>query len=238
MATQLQLGEITVDVQKKDIRNIHLSVHPPTGRVRISAPQRMSSDTIRVYAIAKLGWIRQHQKKLIEQERESPREYINRESHYLWGKRYLLKVIARDAKASVERKHNQLVLTVRPDVTESKKQEVLEEWYRQQLRGVATRMIAKWEKLIDVKPEKCFVQRMKTRWGSCNVKSRSIRLNTELAKKPVECLEYIIVHELAHLREPTHNRRFVKLMDLFLPDWQHRRDVLNRLPVRHERWVY
>ncbi len=238
MVTQIALGEITVDVVRKDIKNVHLSVYPPTGRVRISAPSRMSLDTIRVFAVSKLGWIKQQQRKLREQERETPREYLDRESHYVWGKRYLLKVIEKDAPPAVELKHNKMLLQIRPATNEGKKQAVLDQWYRQQIKDEVAPLVAKWEPLMGVKVQKVFVQQMKTRWGSCNPASASIRLNTDLAKKPRECLEYIVVHEMVHLLEPTHNGRFVALMDRFMPKWKFYRDTLNRLPVRHERWGY
>ena len=236
MVTRIELGEIAVDVVKKDIKNVHLSVYPPTGKVRISAPLRMDLDTIRVFAISKLGWIRQQQRKINEQEREPPREYLDRESHYVWGKRYLLKVIEKDAAPVVELQHSHMVLQIRPAASEEKKQAVLDEWYRGQLKEAVPALIAKWEPLMGVKVERFFVQRMKTKWGSCKAGSAGIRLNTDLAKKPRECLEYIVVHEMAHLIEPTHNSRFLALMDLFMPGWQHRRESLNRLPVRHESW--
>ena len=238
MISTIRLGDINVEVIKKDIRNVHLSVYPPAGRVRISAPLRMDKDTIRVFAIAKLGWIKKQQKKLREQERESEREYLNRESHYVWGKRYLLRVVERDASPSVEIKHSALVLNVRPGATEAKKREVLERWYREQIRESAPRLIAKWERIIGVRVQDFYVQRMKTKWGSCSESAGTIRLNSELAKKPRECLEYIVVHEMVHLLERTHNRRFVSLMDQFMPRWQSHRELLNRLPVRREKWVY
>jgi predicted metal-dependent hydrolase len=238
MATKIDLGGISVEVLKKDIKNVHLSVYPPTGKVRISAPLRMNSDTIRVFAISKLGWIRQQQKKVQEQKREPPREYLDRESHYVWGKRYLLKVIERDAAPEVELKHSQLVLQVRPATGEEKKQAILEEWYRMQLKAAVPPLIAKWEPLMGLKLGRFFVQRMKTKWGSCSRASSGIRLNTDLARKPRECLEYIVVHEMVHLLEPTHNSRFLALMDLFMPTWRFHREVLNRLPVRHESWEY
>ena len=238
MQTKFQLGDIAVDVVRKDIKNVHLSVHPPTGRVTISAPSRMSLDTVRVFAISKLGWIKRQQNKLLEQERETPREYLNRESHYVWGRRYLLSVIEADQPPAVELSHSRLVLRVRPRTSRDKKQTVLEEWYRQQVKDAAPVMIAKWQPLLGVKVPRLFVQRMKTKWGSCNHRSHTIRLNTDLAKKPRECLEYLVVHELVHLLEPTHNVRFVALMDRFLPKWQLHRETLNRLPVRHERWGY
>lgn len=238
MENLIHLGEIAVDVVRKDIKNVHLSVHPPTGRVRIAAPERMKLDTIRVFAISKLGWIKQQQRKLREQERETPREYLDRESHYVWGKRYLLKVIVGDAAPAVELKHRTLLLRVRPSSNEEKKQAVLDEWYRGQLKKAVPPLVAKWERLMGVTVEKFFVQRMKTKWGSCNSRARTIRLNSELVKKPRECLEYIVVHEMVHLLEPTHNRSFVALIDQFMPKWQFYRDALNRLPVRHERWGY
>lgn len=238
MATQFTLGDIAVDVVQKDIKNVHLSVYPPAGRVRISAPLRMSLDTIRVFAISKLTWIRQQQQKLREQERETPREYLQRESHYLWGKRYLLSIVEQESAPGVERKHSQLILRVRPGQDRDQREEVLDAWYRQQLKTAVPPLIAKWEPILGVSLQKFFVQRMKTKWGSCNPAAKTIRLNTDLAKKPRECLEYLVVHELVHLLEPTHNARFLALMDRYLPNWKHCRQALNRLPVRHERWEY
>jgi predicted metal-dependent hydrolase len=238
MGEVLQLGNLAVEVVLKDIKNVHLTVHPPSGRVRIAAPLRMSLDTIRVFAISKLGWIKQQQQKLRGQEREPAREYLDRESHYVWGKRYLLEVIESAQVPAVEVKHNKLRLYVRPETGEGKRQALVDSWYREQVRIAAAEMVGKWEPLLRVSVARLFVQRMRTRWGSCNAATRSIRLNTDLAKKPRECLEYIVVHELLHLLEPTHNARFVALMDRFLPRWPFVRDVLNRLPVRHEDWEY
>jgi len=172
------------------------------------------------------------------QEREPPREYLDRESHYVWGKRYLLKIVERDAAPRVDLNHNRLVLQVRPGAPEEKRQAILEDWYRTQLKHAVPPVIATWARLMRVTPNRFFVQKMKTKWGSCNPRSGGIRLNTDLAKKPRECLEYIVVHELVDLLEPTHNARFIALMDQFLPEWRSRRAALNRLPVRHERWGY
>jgi predicted metal-dependent hydrolase len=236
--TQIAFGDITVDVVLKDIKNIHLSVYPPGGRVRIAAPSRMRLDTIRVFAISKLAWIKQQQKKLQEQARDTPREYLDRESHYLWGKRYLLKVSKGNAAPSVALNHSRMLLQVRPGADAKKKQAIVEAWYRGQLKQAVPPLIARWEPLLGVKVERFFVQRMKTKWGSCNHGARTIRLNTELARKPRECLEYIVVHEMTHVLEPTHNARFVALMDQFMPQWQFYREQLNRLPVRHGDWAY
>jgi predicted metal-dependent hydrolase len=238
MVTQIELGDIAVDVVQKDIKNIHLSVYPPTGKVRISAPLRMDLDTIRVFAITKLGWIKSQQQKLREQERETPREYLDRESHYVWGKRYLLKIEEKDAAPEVELKHNKMILRIRPATSHETKQAILEAWYRENLKQAVPDLISKWEPLIGVKVERFFVQRMKTKWGSCSLGARSIRLNTDLARKPPECLEYIVVHEMTHLLEPTHNARFISLMDQFMPKWRFYKEELNKLPVRHEHWVY
>ena len=238
MMAQVQLGNITADVVLKDIKNVHLSVYPPNGRVRIAAPARMSLDTIRVFAISKLSWIKQQQKKLREQERETPRVYLNRESHYLWGKRYLLTVQEKDRAPSIELRHRRILLSVRPGASVERNQELFEVWHREQLKNAVLPLLAKWQPLMGVTVSRVFVQRMKTKWGSCNPTARHIRLNTELAKKPQECLEYIVVHEMAHLIEPTHTQRFIALMDRFMPKWQFYRGVLNRLPVRHETWGY
>src|ERR1017187_1206790 len=203
MAGKIELGDISVEVFKKDIKNVHLSVYPPTGKVRISAPLRMNLNTIRVFAISKLGWIKQQQKKITEQEREPPREYLDRESHYVWGKRYLLKLIERDAALRVELKHSQMLLQTRPGAGEEKKQAILDEWYRSQLKEAVPLLIAKWEPLMGVQVERFFVQRMRTKWGSCSPRAGNIRLNTDLDRKPRGCLEYIVVHEMVHLLEPT-----------------------------------
>ena len=238
MTAQINLGDIVVDVVKKDIKNIHLSIYPPAGKVRISAPLRMELDAIRVFAITKLAWIKRQQEKLREQERETPREYLDRESHYVWGKRFLLKVVEDDAAPRVQIQHGVLLLHVRPGTDDRTKEAVLAGWYRQQLKTVAHPLIKIWEPRLLVTVNGLFVQQMKTKWGSCNPTAGNIRLNTDLAKKPKECLEYIVVHEMAHLLEPSHNSHFVSMMDRFMPKWQFYRDILNRLPVRHESWGY
>ena len=235
---RLQLGDIGVDVVRKNIKNVHLSVHPPGGRVRIAVPERMSLETVRVFAISKLPWIRQQQRRLREQDRETPREYLDRESHYVWGKRYLLKVIEADQPPSVELSHGRMILRARPGTNAEKRQWIINEWYRKQLHHAIPAVIEVWQRVIGVQTQRYFVQRMKTKWGSCNHRAGTIRLNTDLAMKPRECLEYILVHELVHLLEPTHSDRFKALMDQYLPKWQFRRDLLNALPLRHERWDY
>jgi predicted metal-dependent hydrolase len=233
MINQFRFGEIVVKIVQKDIKNLHLSVHPPTGGAQISAPFWMNLDAIRAFSISKLGWIKRQQQKLQEQKRESPREYLDRESHYVWGKRYLLKISEGDLPPSVELKHNQMCLQVRPNTSDEKKRRIIEGWYRMELKQAIPEIIAKWERLIGVKTDRFCVQKMKTKWGSCNTDSKNIRLNTELAKKPLEYLEYIVVHEMMHLLEPTHNPRFVILMDQFMPKWRFYREELNSSRLGH-----
>jgi len=238
MITQIELGGIVLEVVKKDIKNVHLSVYPPTGRVRLAAPSRMKLDTIRLFAISKLGWIKRQQKKLQEQERESRREFIDRESHYVWGRRVLLKLAETDGPASVELRHSKLLLSVRPGTDEAAREAIVSSWYRQLLKAELPSLIAVWEPRLRVTVENFYVQQMKTKWGSCNPVARTLRLNTELAKKPKQCLEYIVVHEMSHLLEPTHGPKFLVLMDRFMPAWRETRVLLNGLPARHERWNY
>lgn len=235
---QIHLGDMAVDVVQKAIKNIHLSVYPPHGKVRIAAPLHMDLDTIRVFAISKLGWIKQQQEKLRGQARQSPREYLDRESHYVWGRRYLLKVVEHDAPPDVTVTHGKLVLHLRPGASQEKRQSVLDEWFREQLKVETRQLIEKWAPHIGVAAPAFSARKMKTKWGSCTPAANSILVNLELAKKPLECLEYIVVHELTHLLEPSHNPRFIALMTQFMPKWRFYRDELNRLPVRHEDWGY
>lgn len=234
----IDLGNITVDVELKDIKNIHLSVYPPTGRVRIAAPLRFDLETIRMYAISKLSWIKKQQEKLQSQQREAPREYTSRESHYFLGKRYLLKVLKTDSKQFVEIKHNNLVLHVHSETSIEQRQIILQEWYREELKEIVPKYIEKWEETMQVKVSEFGIKKMKTKWGTCNREDSRIWINLELAKKPLECLEYIVVHEMVHLLERSHNNRFVSLMDKFLPTWRHLKEELNRLPVSHVDWKY
>lgn len=238
METTLKLGSIVADLVRKDIKNVHLSVYPPSGRVRISAPVRMNVDTVRAFAVSKLGWIKAQQRQIVSQEREAPREYLERESHYVWGKRYLLQIIEREDSPQIELRARRLVMGIRPGMTMERRQEILDAWYRAQLRDAAMPLIAKWEPRLAVRVDRLFIQRMKTKWGNCSRGARSIRLNTELAKKPRECLEYLVIHEMVHLLEPNHGKGFVDRMERAMPTWRQHRRMLNQLPVRHEDWLY
>jgi predicted metal-dependent hydrolase len=236
--SQIKLGDIVIEVEQKNIKNIHLSVYPPNGRVKVSAPSRMDLDTIRVFAISKLQWIKKQQKVFENQDRETPREYLTRESHYFLGKRYLLKVIEHDAAPKVELTKKEIKVFIRPNSTRSKRKETLDEWYRTELKKILPAIIKKWEDVIGVQSNDYGIKKMRTKWGTCNREAKRIWLNLELAKKPVECIEYIVVHELVHFLERSHNERFIAYMDKFMPKWRFHRDELNRLPFSHVDWKY
>jgi predicted metal-dependent hydrolase len=229
--TKVYLDGVSVEVVRKNIKNLHLSVHAPDGRVRISAPLRLSLDAIQAFVLSKLGWIRQQQLKFQAQEREPARACLDGESHLVWGKRCRLRLVEADGVPSVALKDSELVLTVRPSADALRRQAVLDAWYRGQVREAALPIIARWEPLLGVRVERLFVQRMKTRWGSCNPRTAGVRLNSDLARKPLECLEYVVVHEMAHLLEPSHNARFKALMDRFIPNWKELKAALNRAPL-------
>jgi len=234
----LELADIYVKIIHKDIKNVHLSVHPPIGRVTISAPLRMDLETIRLFCISKLGWIRKQQLKLKSQKREAPRKYVTRESHFYLGHRYLLKVIEQNSKPKVILKHSTIELYVRKNASVEQKEEILQGWYREQLKKLISRDIAKLEKKINIKVSEIGVRKMKTKWGTCNHQAKRIWLNTELAKKSMESIEYVLVHEMIHLLERNHNNKFISYMDKFLPKWKDLREELNRSPLGHVDWSY
>ncbi len=234
MKETIQLGEIDIQVTRKAIKNVHLSVHPPDGRVTLAAPSNTRLEVARAYAISKLAWIREQQEKLRNQARETTREYVERESHYLWGRRYLLSVEYCDSKPSVALDHKRITLSVRPGSSREKRAQVIQKWHRSLLHDVIPPIIKKSEGKLGVTVQAYFLQRMRTQWGSCNHKAGNIRLNTELVKKPKDLLEYVVVHEMAHLIEPTHNDRFVTLLDENYPSWREARSELNALALSGE----
>ena len=236
--SRIELGDLTIDVVQKDIKNIHLSVYPPIGKVRIAAPTRLDLENIRVFAISKLGWIRKQQAKITSQEREPKREYKTRESHYYLGKRYLLKVIENKNKQSVIVKHEKLVLNVKQNATINQKKNILHEWYRERLKEIIPKLIDKWERRINVNVSEFKIRKMKTKWGTCNTVAKRICINLELARKPIICIEYIVVHEIVHLLERKHNERFIAYMNKFMPNWRTYKDELNKLPISHTEWKY
>ena len=228
---QLVIGSLSVEVTVKPIKNLHLSVVPPHGSVRISAPQGMSPEHVRAYAIGKLAWIRKQQSRLEGQARERPRQIVERESHCLWGHHLLLEIREANATPRVEAHPKTLVMHVRPGSSLSKRQSVLAAWHRAELRREALPLIEKWEQLLCVKTSRLFVQLMTRQWGSCNPKTRNIRLNTQLVQKPKNCLEYVVLHELSHLLVASHGPQFTELLDTHMPDWEERRKLLNSLPL-------
>ena len=236
MSETIQLGPTAISVTRKDIKHVHLSVHPPSGRVTMVAPLVTRSEVARAYAISKLGWIREQQAKLRGQLREVPRQFVSRESHYLWGRRYLLTVAEAEAKPSVLLSHRRITLTVRPGSGRAKREAVMYTWHRSLLHDALPGLIRKWEPKLGVKVTSYFLQRMKTKWGSCNHRAGHIRLNTELVRKPKDLLEYVVVHEMVHLTEPTHSDRFIAILDNHYPSWREARAELNELPLTAEVW--
>ena len=232
----IELGDISISVTRKDIKNVHLSVHPPEGRVTLAVPTSTRLEVARAYAISRLGWIREQQGKLEAQAREAPRQFVERESHFVWGRRCLMVINYQDAKPLVVLDHKRITLTVRPGSDAHKRAEVMHEWQKLQLHAVVPVLIKKWECKLKGKVAGYYLQRMKTKWGSCNHQAGNIRLNTELVKKPKDLLEYVIVHEMIHLLEPTHNERFISILGEHFPTWREARAELNELPLAAEVW--
>ena len=236
---QITVNGLVVDVVRKDIKNLHLAVYPPNGRVRVAAPLRVDDEAVRLAVISRMAWIKRHQAKFEGQERQSAREYVSGESHYFQGRRYLLNVVYHDAPPKVIiRNKTTLDLFVRTGSDAAKRERVLVAWYRKQLKEMIPPLIAKWEAIMGVQVAEWGVKRMKTRWGSCNIEAHRIWVNLELVKKPVHCLEYIIVHEMVHLLERLHNDRFTEHMDKFMPQWRFFREELNKAPLGYATWEY
>jgi hypothetical protein len=234
---ELKIGELSIDLIRKDIKNMHLAVYPPTGRVRLAVPKSTPYETVRLFAISKIAWIRRHQRNFEAQDRQTPRQYKERESHYFLGNRYLLRIIETDAPPKVVLQTKTYIdLFVKPNSTSEQRQLIINEWYRVELKSLIPSLIDKWEKRIGVTVNEWQVKQMKTKWGACNIEKKRIWLNLELAKKPINCLEYIIVHEIIHLLERHHNDRFLSLMEMYMPQWKFYKDELNNSPISHEKW--
>jgi predicted metal-dependent hydrolase len=237
--SRITVSGLPVEIVRKAIKNLHLGVYPPNGRVRVAAPVRVHDEAVRLAVISRLAWIKRQRRRFHSQERQSAREYVSRESHYFLGRRYLLHVVEGDGSSRVSRKGNKVLeLQVRVGASRDKREQILLAWYRKNLKVLILPLIEKWEAKIGTKVESWGVRRMKTKWGSCNSAEQRIWLNLELAKKPIHCLEYILVHEMVHLIERKHNDRYIALMDQFLPSWRARRDELNHAPLAHETWSY
>jgi len=232
----LTVAGINVDVVYKNIKNMHISVYPPIGRVRVAAPDRLDEDAIRLAVVQRLPWIKKQREQLQTAERQSQREMVTGESHYVWGQRLRLKLIDVAGRPHIDAVGSKLQLSVPPGMDDAHRRKLLESWYRKQIKVALPPLIEKWEAIIGLKVNAWTVRRMKTKWGSCNPDSASLWFNIELAKKHPGCLEYIVVHEMTHFRERTHNDRFVELMDKHLPNWRATRDELNGAPLAEEDW--
>lgn len=238
-ALRLVIGGMPVEVRRRDIRNLHVGVYPPTGRIRVSAPLRLSGDAVRLAVVTRLAWIRRQQKSFRGQARQTQREMVSGESHYFLGRRYRLRVQETESRPVVQlRGMSTLMLSVRPGTDLDAREALLARWYRERLREILPPLLAKWEERVDRRVTEVRVKKMKTRWGSCNAKDRRVWLNLELAKKPPQCIEYILVHELVHLRVREHDDRFRQWMDGLMPGWRRIRDELNQAPLAHEEWQY
>lgn len=236
---QITVSGLRVEVVRKDIKNLHLGVYPPRGRVRVAAPLRVSDDAVRLAVIGKLGWIKWQQARFEDQPRQSEREMVSGESHYFLGRRYRLRIVRHNGTAKVlVRNKTTIELHLRPGASPKQRERVLHRWYRQQLTGLIPPLLDKWQAVLGVQVADWAIKKMKTKWGTCNAEARRIWLNLELAKKPTQCLEYLVVHELAHLLERHHNERFIAIMNKHLPQWRLHREELNSAPLAHETWSY
>src|SRR6266700_170466 len=236
---QITVHGLVVDVVRKDIKNLHLGVYPPAGRIRVAAPLQVNDEAVGLFIISRLSWIKRQQARFEGQERQSAREYVSGESHYYQGNRYLLNVLYHKGTPAVIIRNNKTMdLFVKPGSDTFRCERVLIAWYRQRLKEEIAPLIAKWEAIIGVQVAEWGVRQMKTRWGTCNIEAQRIWLNLELIKKPVHCLEYIIVHELVHLLERHHNERFIALMIIFISLYRHHREELNQAPLGHDDWDY
>lgn len=232
----LSVRGMEIEVTYKDIKNLHIGVYPPLGKVRVAAPDSMDDDQVRLAIIHRLSWIKRHRRQLRDAARQTPREMVTGETHYIWGMRYRLKVVERPGKAQIQTDGSRLVLSIPEGCSIESRIEVLQEWQRVELRKRIARLITKWEPVIGVTVPHWSIRKMKTKWGSCNPITGHIWFNLELAKKDPRFVEYIVVHEMTHLLERRHNDHFVELMDGFMPDWQQRRDELNTAPLKEEVW--
>lgn len=220
------VSDLEILIEKRDIKNLHIGVYPPFGRIRVAAPVHLDNDAIRLAVISKLSWIKKRQIAFLNQPRQSPREMVTGESNYLFGKRYLLNVIYRHGKHEIVKKHSKLELYVKENTTIANRLQVIEEYYRDNLRRELEVLVDKWQKNIGVELNVWKIQKMKTKWGSCNIEDKRVLFNLELAKVPRECIEYIVVHELLHLKERHHNDNFKMLLDEYMCDWQSRKQQL------------
>lgn len=235
-SSSINVSGIDVQIERKEIKNLHVGVYPPYGRVRVAAPLHVDNEAVRLAVITRLSWIKKQVRQFQEQKRESKREMVSGESHYFLGKRYLLDVEETNSKHKIILNHSKIELHVRTGTSTENRQLVLNEWYREQLKKEVEKLVIKWEKSIGVKLSSWSIKKMRTKWGSCNIDKKRILLNLELSKVPVECIEYIVVHEMVHLFERHHNDNFKAYMDKFLPEWRICKDILDHSVLGYEEW--
>jgi hypothetical protein len=234
---KMKVGSLEVQTVRKDIKNMHLGVYPPTGRVRIAAPIRTTEDSMRLFIISKIPWIKKQKVKFEKQQRQTKREYISGESHYFLGRRFLLNVIHTKDSPKIEiRKKTHLDLHIRPNTSTKKREELLESFYRGELKRHIPKLLSKWERITGIKVSSVNIKKMKTKWGTSNPKDKRIWVNSELAKNRLRCLDYVILHEIIHLLEKTHNDKFYRLLDLYMPQWQQHRKELNNSVLGYFTW--
>lgn len=226
---KLTIEDIDIEVVKKNVKNINLSVHPPDGRVKLSAPKSMDNDSIRRFVTSKIPWIKKHKDKFKNQVREIPKRFISGETHYFQGNEYLLNLVETNSKHRVEIVNNTTInLYIGKDSTKEKRENIMNEWYRDELKLLIPKYISKWEEVMNVSVDEWKIRKMKNIWGSCHIHNKKILINLELAKKDLIYLEYVIVHEMVHLLERYHNDKFRSYMDKFLPDWRNYNAGINR----------
>lgn len=235
--SKMCVSNLMVDTIKKDIKNMHLGVYPPNGRIRVAAPLKTSDEAIRFFVISRMPWIRKQQLKFLKQERETQREFVTGESHYFLGKRYRLNIIHTDGRPKTELRRTTFIdLAIRPDMTSEQREMIFEKFYRSELRKLVPGLLERWQKKVGVQAKEVCIKKMKTRWGTCISKERRIWLNLELAKKPLHCIDYVFVHELVHLIEKNHSERFMQLLESALPNWRSSREELNNGALGYSTW--
>lgn len=237
--SQIDVSGIPIEIHRKGIKNLHVGVYPPNGKVRVAVPPHLDDEAVRLAIVSRLRWIQRQRKSFAEQARQSRREMVTGESHYYRGQRYRLDIVERAGKSGMRLANNRTMeLRVPPGTDVAARLRVLERWYRKELRSLIPELLAVWEPIVGEEVNEWRIKRMKTRWGSCNIQAKRILLNLDLIQKPPVCLEYVLVHEMVHLLERHHSDRFRELMDRFMPDWRVRRDELNKAPLSHEGWSY
>ena len=232
----LVVGEIDVEVVRKPIKNLHLGVYPPSGRVRVAAPPSVNDEAIRLAVVTRMGWIKRQKNKFEQQARQSERNYLSGETHFHFGTGYRLRLIRKTGGATVRIRGDRIELAVPPEADRDFRERAFQRWQREKLRERLEPLVDRWSKALKVARPESRIKRMRTKWGSCNPDAGRIWINLEMAKKPLDCLDYLVCHEMVHLIERTHGDRFIALLDRHMPRWRVLRDELNEKPLGPEKW--